>query len=388
MHHARRTPVSLLYSFNPFHRSERGIALVIVMISIFVLTVLAGGFAWSMKVETKLARNGNSEEELEWLGRSGVEYARWILAQELIFHQGPPYDGLDQVWAGGPGAFGTSNSPLADVQREVQLGNGSFKWEIQDLERKANINAPEPILQPMLQQALSLMGVDAGDAAPISGSILNWTASNNNLHHLQGADPQYYETQDPPYTAKNGPIDDLSELLLIRGIREVPELYWGASSGDHLPGAFTPRTARSHLPMDTPSFSVGLVDLFTPISAGWININTASAEVLQLIQGIDAQTAEAIVAGRSGEDDGTGMLGGPYKNPQQVLNRVVNMPPGMWNQILQQRIVSVQSKTFKVNITATVGGYTRYFTAILGRNSPRDIQVLSFYWTNHEDQKR
>ena len=45
--------------------SQTGIALVIVMISIFVLTMLAGGFAYSMKVETKLARNAYSEAELE-----------------------------------------------------------------------------------------------------------------------------------------------------------------------------------------------------------------------------------------------------------------------------------------------------------------------------------
>ena len=50
------------------------------MISIMVLTILAAGFAYSMRVETKLARNANSEAELEWLGRSGVEYARWVLA--------------------------------------------------------------------------------------------------------------------------------------------------------------------------------------------------------------------------------------------------------------------------------------------------------------------
>src|ERR1035437_581196 len=76
-------------------RSERGIALIIVMISIVVLTILAAGFAYSMKVETKLARNANSEAELEWLGRSGVEYARWVLANSLL-DPTQPYDSLDQ----------------------------------------------------------------------------------------------------------------------------------------------------------------------------------------------------------------------------------------------------------------------------------------------------
>ena len=50
-----------------------------------------------MKVETKLAQNANSEQQLLWLGRSGVELAggSWRRAER-------PYDSLNQVWAGGP----------------------------------------------------------------------------------------------------------------------------------------------------------------------------------------------------------------------------------------------------------------------------------------------
>jgi hypothetical protein len=33
-----------------------------------------------------------------------------------------------------------------------------------------------------------------------------------------------------------------------------------------------------------------------------------------------------------------------------------------------------------VTIDAESGGYKRQFTAILGRASPRDVQVLTFYW--------
>jgi len=127
--------------------TEAGIALIIVMISIFVLTMLAGGLAGAMKVETKLARNANSETELEWLGRSAVECARWELAQQLMVSQ-EPYDALNQVWAGGIGGAGTSNSPLADFKNEIQTKDGSATWKIVDLERKANINvANEAILQ-------------------------------------------------------------------------------------------------------------------------------------------------------------------------------------------------------------------------------------------------
>ena len=58
-------------------------ALILAMIAIFVLSALAAGFALSMKVETRLAQNADSEQQLLWLGRSGVELARYVLSQQL-----------------------------------------------------------------------------------------------------------------------------------------------------------------------------------------------------------------------------------------------------------------------------------------------------------------
>jgi len=143
-----------------------GMALIVVMIAVTVLSILAAAFAYSMKVETKLAQNANSETELIWLGRSGVEFARYVLAMQLTIGT-EPYDGLNQKWAGGPGGLGTSNSVLANVVlRDYQLGEGKFSVTITDLERKVNINIAD---QPTLEQALRLVGVDAGDSSSIAG---------------------------------------------------------------------------------------------------------------------------------------------------------------------------------------------------------------------------
>ena len=87
-------------------QAPRGIALMIVMIAVFVLTLLAGAFAYSMKVETRLAMNANREASDLWLGRSGVEYARYILAQGMRC----PYTSLNQKWAGGLGGSWTYHS--------------------------------------------------------------------------------------------------------------------------------------------------------------------------------------------------------------------------------------------------------------------------------------
>lgn len=350
---------------------SQGIALIIVMIAIAVLGILAFGFAYSMQVETKLARNANSEAELEWLGRSGVEYCRWILAEQMRI-PGEPYHALNQVWAGGPGGIATTNSPLLDVEKEVHLGRGSFTWTIIDLERKANINIAT---EPILNQALTLMGVDPSDAGPIVAAIQDWIDPDD-ATHIQGAEEDYYQGLEPPYVAKNGPIDDLSELLLIKGI--TPDIFWGPNSTNHPPGALLPKASRSSSGFAPPpvTFSSGLVDLFTPLSTGRININTASADVLQLIPGVDPMIAQAIVAGREGDDDGSGLVG-PYRSVDQV-RRVPEVTLEAARMLAQ--FCDVRSRTFQVQIDAQIGGYRRQFVGVLGCNNPRDIQILSFYW--------
>jgi general secretion pathway protein K len=351
--------------------ARAGIALVIVMISITVLAILAGGFAYSMKVETRLARNGNNETQLEWLGRSGVEYARWILAEQMRIPN-EPYDALNQVWAGGPGGPGLTNSPLIDVQTEVHLGDGLFTWKITDLERKANINIAD---EPTLQQALMLIGVDPGEMSPIIGSILDWIDPDDRTH-VEGAEDDFYQGLNPPYYAKNGPLDDLSELLLVRDV--TPELYWGAMSTNHPPPHFQRRGGRFLTPGALPPGSVGLVELFTPLSGGKINVNTASATTLQLIPGVDRIVAEAIVSGREGEDDGSGLVG-PYRNVAQI-GRMPEVNPALLRAL--QQYCDVRSYTFEVEIDAKVAGYSRQFVAIIGRSrgNARDLQILSFHW--------
>ena len=362
-------------------KSEEAIAIVIVMVAIFVLTMMAGVLAYSMKVETTLAIHSNNEAELQWLGRSGVEYARWILAAQRSC-PAEQYDALTQIWATGvPSGPCSTNSALGEVEKEVHLGHGYFTWKIGDHESKWNINVAN---EAILQQALLLMGADSGDFPQIVGAILDWIDPDDHEHVGGGAESDYYHGLQPPYEAKNGPIDDISELLLIRGI--TPEMYWGGVSTNHggvgavFQQANQQRTSRLGTEGAGPAYSVGFVDLFTPLSSGKLNINTASASALQLIPGVDAQRAEAIVGARVGEDDGSGITG-PFRSVEAgyLFNRV----PGLGLEVARQiaRFADVRSSTFDVEVEAHVGSTTRRFFAVLGRSpNPRDVQLLSFYW--------
>jgi type II secretory pathway component PulK len=352
--------------FSPQSRS--GVALLMVMVAIFVLSVMVGAFAYAMKVETKLAQHANNEENLIWLGRSGVELARYVLAQQMTVNEP---DSLNQKWAGGPGSIASSNSPLASISLDnFRVGDGTVTIKITDLERKINVNTAN---EPILQQALTSMGVDASEAPGIIDGILDWIDPDD-ATRANGAESDYYQSMDPPYFAKNGAIDDLSELLLIRGISQ--DVYWGSASTNHTAAAFQ-QVDRLGRPIQQPVYSAGLVDILTPISTGRVNINTASATVLQAIPGIDQNMAEQIIKLRSGPDGADGTEDDtPFLNVGEVINA------GVSRQAVQQiaQYCDVRSRTFEVRVDAEIGGTKRVFYAIIGRNSPRDLPVLSFYW--------
>lgn len=342
--------------------SERGIALIVVMIAVFVLSILAGAFAYSMKVESKLAMNANNQADLEWIGRSGVEYARWILANEMKC----PYDSLNQIWAGGPGGTCDTNGPLADATlKDFHIGDGVFTIKITDLERKVNVNTAD---QATLDQAMRVIGADANEGPAIVDSILDWIDRDDNSH-VNGAESDYYQGLTPPYSAKNGPIDDISELLLIKGIRDNPEIY----SSDY---ANVERVDRFGNPVPPREYAAHLVDIFTPISTGKININTADRIGLQMIPGVDSSIADQIIRVRSGPDGADGTDDdAPFANVGELATviPVVSLGPQM------SRYCTVRSGTFEVQVDAQVGGSKQTYYAILGRNNQRDIQILSFY---------
>lgn len=360
-----------------FQSSSKGIALIIVMLVILVLATLAGAFAYSMKIEMKLARNANHESELEWLGRSGVEQARWMIAQQATVPNEGNYEALNQKWAGGTGGAGASNSVLAEVSLEdVPLGAGRISVKIIDLERKFNINMAD---QSVLQQAMTIMGVDASVTPTIADSILDWIDKDDDPH-LSGAESDYYLGLNPPYISKSGPIDDINELLLIKGVFENPEIFWGTQSTNHPVSAFQSRGKGPFNDKPPPSYPFGLVDIFNTLSSGKINLNTASQQSLQMIPGVDENIALGIIQLRSGPD---GVDGTDDDLPLHNVGELVNVP-GMRREIVTQLgpYCDVRSYTFEVQVDVEIDGVPpRHYFAIIRRgNRAADFGILKFYW--------
>ncbi len=349
------------------HSSRSGIALIIVLMVIVALGMLAGSFAYTMKVETTLARSANGDSEMEWLGRSGVEMARYVLGLHMTIPNEGNYDALNQKWAGGP--MGT-NEVLMNISLDnIELGRGKFSIKIIDLERKMNINLAD---QAILTQALKIMGVDFAETTTIVNSILDWRDTDD-YTLTDGTESDYYMTLKPPYTAKNGPFDDLSELLLVRGV--TPEMYWGPEATNFTSQPVETGPLSRMRGKQPASYPVGLKDLFTTLGQRTININTASPYVLQLIPVIDENIASSIITARAGPDGVEGNEDDTPFKTQADFGRV----PGfnIAGQSGVSQFFGSRSATFQVTVTAELAGRKAEWVAIVARSNPQNIRILS-----------
>ena len=322
-------------------RDRRGIAIVIVLWVVLVLSLLISGFAFTMHVETQVASFARKQLKAEMLARSGIEVARMQLILDLKSPIEGGFDSLNQAWA--------TNE---DLYVDHPLGDGTFNVKVTDEESKIPINTATDL---QLRRLFILLGVDPVDVDVIVDSILDWREAGD-LTRLNGAKNDYYESLSPPYHCKNAPMDRVEELLLVRGV--TPELFHG------LPAT------------EDQEASPPLSDLFTTASTGRINVNTASATVLRAFLNLDDVQVQAVLSRRDGSDGIPGTEDDePFRTPEEFFAVLGNLDPATREQ--DQGLVDVSSSFFTVNSTGEVGGAKRTIIATLRRDGD-NIQPIAW----------
>ena len=123
------------------------------------------------------------------------------------------------------------------------------------LQSRTAISGQDPS-QLSLPQSL-LMSLP-GMTLQIADSILDWLDEDSDPRP-NGSELEYYSVLPTPYAPKNGPIDSVEELLLVRGV--TPELLFGIDSNRN--GVVDPAEQQR-----------GLVDATQTSSLGWTSFLT------------------------------------------------------------------------------------------------------------------
>ncbi len=249
--------------------SNRGFALLAVFWISLLLGILALNYATTARLNAEAARNRRLGAERDYLLQSAVakgyhEYLKYRANRALLAKK----DEVEEL-SGAPlklwyPRYEPWECELEGVKVKIKIAAEAGKFRLDQLKidrwRK-------------LVTACGVVDEEARDG--IVDSILDWT-DKDSLHRLNGAESDYYEEQGLDYSCKNGKIDVVNELLLIKGI--TYDIYAGAEGRP------------------------GLVDLLSPYGeARRLDINSCAPQAMALVDDLPPEAIAAVVSYRAAQ---------------------------------------------------------------------------------------
>ena len=295
---------------------EKGVALITVMLILALATILAVSMSSRQQLDIHRSANVfNFEQAYQYV--SGAEsWAKQILMRD---QQDNKIDSFEDAWA--------------TVLPPLPIEGGQMSGQIEDLQARFNINnlvlngKPDKLYIERFKRLLRNLGLNE-DMATV---LVDWIDANEKVGFL-GAEDNEYLNLSPPYRTANHVMEDVSELLLVKGV-------------------------------DFESYEklrpfVCVLELNTAI-----NVNTASAEVLSsIVKDITLEDAEELVKDRN-------------KKTYETLDDFLQHP------LLKQKKVkneglSVSSNYFQLNSTAQIERISVEYSTIIRRDSNGDVVIL------------
>lgn len=378
-------------------RARGGFALIAVIWTVAVLSLLVCSFAMDAYMEGKTAMCVRNRHQATALMESGltlagmlmerqedvsgeeteeeVEKDRWIApairlkrGQRVEVFQRLYYDEAGHLQFETADVEGAAEGETPDAEIFVAIEPEPARWNINKLTRSGFGDYADLIWE----RILTLAGVPEEDQGELVDSFYDWVDEDSLTVSSEGAESDYYENLDPPYTCKNGPLDTVGELAYIKGFdRNGGVLLKG--------GVWNPEENEAR------QFTVqGIEGLFTTYGAGKINVNAAPREVLLTVpcledadglivdtileerEGLNADTATASTRVRQESRSlGTAAIADyHFKDISDFLARI----PGL-SQEEANTYLSVDCDIYKLELEGRVGNVRRRATAVVQRGA-------------------
>ena len=200
----------------PFN-NESGVAMLVALVIVVLLVAIIVEFDYGTRVAITTAGTFRDGVQATYLAKSGVRAAQAILKADA--RRKEAYDATTELWA----------TPLPPYP----VGGGFVSAEITDESGKLNVNLLQKAsdsdyqtkLKPIWQRLFKVLEIEPD----VVDAIRDWVDENDLTEGVYGAEAGYYERLVPPYTCKNGPLDTISEIRLIKGITH--EVYKKLTTG-------------------------------------------------------------------------------------------------------------------------------------------------------------
>ncbi len=223
----------------PPQARQAGIALIAVLWLTVLLTVVASGFAYSMRGEALAARNALSLAQARAAADGAVERTAFELSRPRNIADVWQPDGVAHVW---------------------QDGEARLTVTATDETARIDVNAaPAPLLRGLLQ---NVGGLDADTAQHVVEAIEDWRDADD-LKRPNGAEDADYRAAGRTYGPANASFSAVGELRRVLGV--TPGLM--ARIADDLTvyswqPAINPATASRDVLLALPNMTPEIVDAF------------------------------------------------------------------------------------------------------------------------------
>ncbi len=187
---------------------QHGSVLIVSLVVLVAVTFIALTLAREARVEIQVAARAVDEVRTRALADSCIDRAMAVL--KLDDTTG---DTLQDVWRNDETTW--RNVPLGAGHCWVVFGEEDpgdakeVRYGLRDEASKLNVNTAT------VDQLLQIPGM----TQEIAEAIVDWRDTDEEPQ-ANGAESDYYNALEPGYTAKNGPIESIEELLRVRGIDE------------------------------------------------------------------------------------------------------------------------------------------------------------------------
>jgi general secretion pathway protein K len=323
-------------------KNQRGMALLMTILIISLIMVVTLRFNISMRANLGTASNLQNNITLDYMAKSVFNASRAILSVDANDNT---YDTLQEDWAslsaaamyfsyffnkGQGGVNVTDHSGRIQVNSLLKRDEG--KWQVNEVQKKVWLNLLSSDEYELTEE----------EAENIIEAIVDWIDEDDDASGFGGAENSYYQSLDIPYSPRNGPMEFVEELLLVKGITD--ELFYGTEE------------------------YTGLSELVTPWGRdGKININTADPFLLlALSDQIDLDMVDGMITYREREDIDLSDPGW-YKNagiPGDVV-----IPP---------ELITTASSFFEITVEVVLEDMRRRVQGMIARGPGSRTEII--YW--------
>lgn len=195
------------------YRTQRGVALLVVLLIMALMTTVAVSMSGRMFVNFNRAESQIRYQQAYWYAQSVESLARYGIKES--------FDGEDTVTLSQPWAVRDQVYPLEGGTATGNVYDRQACFNLNGLQNiKPTENGTNPALVVSLQQLIESQDIDSFEAETAAAATWEYIDTNTNVQSPLGVEDSEYEARPVAHVVPNGLMADISEWRAVHGVTQ------------------------------------------------------------------------------------------------------------------------------------------------------------------------